>query len=228
VNARRRLFTFVSAAAIPATIFACGSDGKKKVDSGIQLIDGSGGGGGCTAAASYSGIGSGQSAENFPAGSNSGHTILYGALLNADTTPDAVQLELYQGFGAFGSGDIKNGTYQITGEETNYATCGVCVRIFTDIVSDGSGGASSTDDYFATGGTVTLTSVSGNTFSGTLSNVAMTHVTIDPQTFNSTPVGDCNSNIANATMNTPLTLGSATFQVTGTIHSAKRLGHRHL
>jgi hypothetical protein len=112
--------------------------------------------------------------------------------LNDDTTPDVFQVELYKGFGPFMTGEIVPGTYQLTGAELDYATCGVCVRILSDL---NTANGEYVDDYFQTGGTVTITSVSPN-LTLTVSNITLEHVTINPQTFESTPVGDgCESAI---------------------------------
>ncbi|MEZ4366017.1 MAG: hypothetical protein R2939_06990 [Kofleriaceae bacterium] len=111
---------------------------------------------------------------------------------------DGVQIELYAGFGAL-SGGIVPDTYTITGDELNYATCGVCVTIQADITQDAVGSV-----YMATGGSVTINSISP-TFSATASNLTFEHVTIDPQTFQSTPVGDgCNSSITSVAIDATL------------------------
>ena len=95
-------------------------------------------------------------------------------------------------------GIIQPGTYQITGEELDFATGGVCVRIATNVSSAGQD-----DDYFATGGTVTITeagSAVGGTLTGTLTNITFHHVTIDPQTGATTQSPDtCTSGLTNAT-----------------------------
>lgn len=124
--------------------------------------------------------------------------FLYGALINADATPDVLQIEFYTGFGAFQGGfPTAATTIQIAGDEANYATCGACVRAFTDI--DPNSGESAEPvgvSYFATGGTLQLDSITETSVAGTLSNIQFTHVTIDETTFNSTPVGDgCSSTL---------------------------------
>ncbi|HEY5922485.1 MAG TPA: hypothetical protein VIV11_12475 [Kofleriaceae bacterium] len=136
-------------------------------------------------------------------GSNA-HTEVWGGRLNPDMMPDIVQVELYAGVAAFMGTDITPKTIQIAGEELNYRTCGACVRIFADATQQAVAA-----QYFATGGTLTLTSTTGN-LTGTLSNITMTKVTI-AQDFTSTPVNDgCNTTITNAAMNAPLMMGSAT------------------
>src|SRR5690606_19552964 len=119
--------------------------------------------------------------------------------LDGDTNPDILLLELYPGSGVF-SGGLKPGTYTLAGDELQYATCGACVRIFGDYVT----GVGATEVYMATGGKLTLTSVSGQ-LTGALSDVTFTHVTINTSTWESTPVGDgCNSAISTATFSEPI------------------------
>lgn len=122
----------------------------------------------------------------------------YTGTLNAD--PDNLDIEMYTGFGVFSSG-IHTGTFKLTGADLDYATCGLCVLVLTD-----SSGGSPTDTYMATGGSVTITSLQP-TLTGTLDNVTFTHVSIDPNTFESTSVGDgCNSSIASLAISAPVTV----------------------
>lgn len=124
-------------------------------------------------------------------------SYVYNGDLNAN--PDVLSLELYTGFGIFTNG-IKTGTFNLTGQELNYATCGLCVLVYVNASS------SAPDPYMATGGTVTITSLQP-TLTGTLSNVTFTHVTIDQNSFQSTPVGDgCSSSIASVSISAPVTV----------------------
>jgi len=68
---------------------------------------------------------------------------------------DYVQIELWDGRGAFTGGAVATGTYQLTGAELDPATCGVCVRGLGDK------GAATQKEYFATGGSVQVTSIGG-------------------------------------------------------------------
>ena len=123
---------------------------------------------------------------------------IYQGDLNAD--PDTLDIELYTGFGVFKNG-IKAGTYTLSGDELNYATCGLCVLIYTDV-----SGGTPTDTYLATGGTVTISTLQP-TLTGTLSNVTFTHVDINSSTFQSMPVGDgCNSSISSLSISAPVTV----------------------
>jgi hypothetical protein len=83
--------------------------------------------------------------------------------------------------------------------ETNYETCG-----------DGA--------YMATSGVLALTTVTPNV-KGTLSNTNFTHVTVDPDTYHSTPVGDCTSSITSIAFDFPVTTDPA---FTGTAHAGPR------
>jgi hypothetical protein len=68
---------------------------------------------------------------------------------------DYVQIELWDGRGAFSAGAVATGTYQLTGAELDPATCGVCVRGLGDK------GAATQQEYFATAGTVKVDSIGG-------------------------------------------------------------------
>ena len=117
--------------------------------------------------------------------------------INADAMPDGFAVELYKGQGAF-TGEIVPGTYPLSGAELNYATCGVCVRLFTDY-----DGSAFVDDYFATGGTVTITQVNPR-FEGSVSNIPFEHATIDEMTFQSTPpAGACTSAVTDTPWTVP-------------------------
>ncbi|MGC4116555.1 MAG: PPC domain-containing protein [Myxococcales bacterium] len=117
-----------------------------------------------------------------------------GPLPASDGTADFLRVELYAGAGVF-SGGFAPGTYQLTGDETNYATCGLCVRILAD-VDDSTGDVGAF--YMATGGTVELTAVGAAGFTAKLTNVTFVHVDIDSQ-YNSTPNPDgCASSMAHA------------------------------
>ena len=84
---------------------------------------------------------------------------------------DSFFLKLTSGRGAF-AGGLTTGTFPITGAETSSSTCGVCVNIIADIVS----GQGPTKFYFATSGSVTLTSHSPPV--GTLSDAQFVEVSV--------------------------------------------------
>jgi hypothetical protein len=50
-----------------------------------------------------------------------------------DPKPDMIYIELWDGYGGFGSGVSRPGTYPITGDELSYETCGVCVFTLADV-----------------------------------------------------------------------------------------------
>ncbi len=120
------------------------------------------------------------------------------ALLEEAAPADVLTVALYADYGAFTGTGVLPGTYQITGDELDFATCGVCVIISTN--SDGSGYE---DDYMATGGTLTVTEAGdqvGETLTWALTDVTLQHVTIDSVSGETTPVGDgCTTAISGAT-----------------------------
>jgi hypothetical protein len=81
--------------------------------------------------------------------------------LEAGPPQDLLVIELFGGYGVLADG-LANGTYEITGDETNYNDCGVCVTVYGDF--DPMTGSEMV--YVAQSGTVTITSVEGN-FAGT-------------------------------------------------------------
>jgi len=68
-------------------------------------------------------------------------------------TGDIVQLELWPGTGAFSGGAVRTGTFPV---DTDYATCGVCVRAVGDK------GTATAHEYLATAGSVTITAIGAN------------------------------------------------------------------
>ncbi len=153
----------------------------------------------CTANSSYSGPLSQETATytagpgadaGTDAGSDAGPQDSYQFQGAYNSDVDLFDIEIYDGFGVFTNG-IQPGTYDLKGDELDYATCGLCVLVLGDSSS------SSSDPYMATGGSITITSISPNgTFAGTGTNLTFTHVSID-QSNTSTPLNDgCNTSIA--------------------------------
>lgn len=131
------------------------------------------------------------------------YSIVMNATLENSPPSDVLVVEFYSTYPPFGTTDepmpVVPGTYELTGDQLNYATCGVCVRLVTNVDEEGNTG----DDYMVTGGTVTVSAV-GDAVDETLtlevSNLEFEHVTIDDETFESTPVGDsCTTAISGAT-----------------------------
>lgn len=190
-----------------ANVAACSSGGGSPqdaggdvtpTDSGKKPLDASNGDASdaatCTAASTYGTTVTDQTAVFTPtpadAGADAGPEdfYVYDGSLNTDI--DFIDLELYDGYGVF-SGGIAPGTYNLSGAELQYADCGLCALILTD----GSAPDSTTDAYMATGGSITITTVTP-TLAGTLTNVTFTHVSIDSNSGQSSPVADgCKSSI---------------------------------
>lgn len=78
---------------------------------------------------------------------------------------DSFFLKLVTGNGAFANG-LATGTFTIAGAELMSSSCGLCVNILADLGNMGPG-----KFYFATGGSVTLTSHTPP--AGTLANVTL-------------------------------------------------------
>jgi hypothetical protein len=212
---------FSIAPLILAPFLACGGGSPTKV-----TVDGHGSGSGsgsgsaapCTATATQ-GSDYGSAADQFAQWDGSASaTAAPGSFeewegqLNNDTAPDLLRLELYKNSGAITN--IAPGTYPIMGDDTNYKTCGVCVRILTDLTT-----MAYADDYFATSGTVTVTTVGGSgsgsgsartygTLSGSFQNLHFDHVMIGSD-FTSTIVGDCSSTLASGNFSATIQYGGS-------------------
>jgi hypothetical protein len=133
------------------------------------------------------------------------------SLLNTDF--DMFQLQLYDGFGVFTGGTVTTGTFPLTGDEINFATCGVCLLIFSntlDTDADGAPDDLSLDDptrnYYASAGSVTITSLTPN-LTGTVTGLVLDHVTVDVAggSFTSTVVGDCSTSITSMAFDSVVT-----------------------
>ncbi len=124
--------------------------------------------------------------------------IVLRAPLQTGNPFDELEIQLWAGYGAL-AGGFANGTYPIAGDELQFATCGVCVFIN----SQRSDAMTYVDDYFATGGSVTLSSVAGN-LTGTFNGLTFEHVTVAQGM--TTPVGDgCVTTVAAGTFTAPIT-----------------------
>lgn len=218
-----RLFSslLVGSVTVGATIIACGGSTPKKPDAKVTVIDSPGGGSGsCAAAASYSpSFGSAQGAVNYPAaGSGSTASPHYEDWDGGLAQGTILDISLFAGYGGFGSGDIRNGTYTITGADAAYSTCGVCLTILADVTQSGSGSSATFNIgafYTADSGSITLTNTTG-TLAGSLSSVHFIHVGKDSKGNPADPpaVDSCTSMIASGNFSATLMAGSAAF--TGT------------
>lgn len=122
--------------------------------------------------------------------------------VNADPQPDRLIVGLFEGAGAFSAGPVVPGTYEIQGAELNFATCGLCVRIVPDVGPDGE--PVDKDGYLATGGSVTITSVTPN-LAGSVSNITFEHVVIIPGDYVSMPHADgCQTALTSASFDAPV------------------------
>lgn len=215
-----RLFSsmLVGSIAVGATIIACGGSTPKKPDGKVTVIDSPGGSGSCVALASYSpSFGSNQSATNYPAaGSGSTASPHIEDWAGALAQGTVLEITLFAGYGGFGSGDIKNGNYTITGDDAIYSKCGICASIAAGITQSGSGSSATFNVaawYTADSGMISLTSTTG-TLTGSLTNVHFIHVAQssagkfpgDPPATDS-----CTSMIASGSFSATLQAGSAAF-----------------
>ena len=102
---------------------------------------------------------------------------------------DFIQLELWDGTGPFAGTTVHTGTFTIAGVDTDYATCGVCVR------GIGHKGEADVQEYIATSGTVTVTAVGAapSSFTASVSNIGF--VQID-QTMHKPVANGCSVSVA--------------------------------
>ena len=105
--------------------------------------------------------------------------LMYAAWREGTALADYLTLELWQRYGA----PTDTGTYALTDE--NYETCTTCV-----LISTGCDATACEKTYLATAGDLNLVDVGvvGDPLSGWLENVTLVEVTIDPDTWVSTPV----------------------------------------
>jgi hypothetical protein len=128
---------------------------------------------------------------------------LRGAAANGEK-PDLVEIELWDGLGAFEGGAAATGTYTIEGDETQVVTCGVCLYIYSDATEVDGEVVDSEKDYIATGGSITVDSVTGN-FTGSLTDVTFTE--IDWTSELGAPLeGGCTTSIPSATFDVAITV----------------------
>jgi hypothetical protein len=118
----------------------------------------------------------------------------------AGAPEDLLHLELWDGAGVF-TGGFKTGTFQLTGDETDYFKCGACVVLAADINPANN---LPTKFYMATGGTLTLTAmdptVGTGKVTGTLTGVTFDEVDVsgDAQV---PAAGSCTSSVGGFSFN---------------------------
>jgi hypothetical protein len=173
--AKFSLLTIAALPLIPIALACGGDDGGGKI---TVRPDGPSGGGdtgpaACTGAASYGdALAQAAGSDGMMGGTGSdAYTVFWIGRMDNNTNSDILQIALIEGAGPFASG-ITPQTIQLTGNQIDATACDACVIMFTDYNFDDDTYA---DLYFATGGTLDLTSVS-DTFEGTLSNLTMTHI----------------------------------------------------
>jgi hypothetical protein len=135
---------------------ACGDDGGSAVDAaqGMDAYDTAR----CLIAGNYGALGA-------LTGTTSQGPATLTVVLDPGPPRDSFFIKLNAGKGAF-TGGLANGTFQITGADAQSANCGLCVNIIADIVAM----QGPSKFYFATSGSVTLTSTQPPI--GTVSNLA--------------------------------------------------------
>lgn len=141
--------------------------------------------------------------------------------LNADASPDILVVDLYAGYGAF-SGGLPTAATTVTlgGAEAGLDSCGACIYSLTDYTQNG---PSADPFYVATAGTLNLTSVSTTSVAGSLSNVTLTHSTVDTSSGATTAAADgCASNLASVSFSAVPTMAMARTLPDGTVEQGMR------
>jgi hypothetical protein len=239
-----KTFSIVPLLVVP--FIACGGGGDSHTVTIVDSHLGSGSGSNvtCEAAPSYTPAGAFGSANSFavnsPAtGSGSAATIHNEYLDGVLQGSDILDITLYAGYGGFGSGDIANGTYALTGDDADWGLCGICVDVMPGALgSDGridySDPYYASHPYIATTGSITFTSTTTR-LTGNLTNVTFKHFNFDRGAGTSTYPDSCTTTIASATFDDALKTGSgsgsANFTATGTAEGGLKvqfhLGNRH-
>ena len=184
-------FRFAHPAAVVATILAigCGDDagGTDAVDGGQAdssvNIDASVGG--CSERALEEDLGTrtditfGARADD--QGNASGPVLLrvFGTIdpgMAPQPKADIFDIRFFEARTLFAAG-FATGTYELTGDETDFYRCGACIHILADSNLDGTA-----QDYMLASGTLELTMISraiGQMVEGTLTNATFREVTLD-------------------------------------------------
>ncbi len=116
---------------------------------------------------------------------NANQAVVYSSLSAATSPANYLAIEVFQS-ATFG-GPTTPGSYTLS-EADNYSDCGLCVLMQSNCDLDA---GSCEKVYFARGGTVTFSTVppaQADSISGTITGLQMQEVTIDADTFISTPV----------------------------------------
>ena len=116
---------------------------------------------------------------------NANDAVVYSALSASATPANYFAIEVFQS-ATFG-GPTSPGTYTLSASD-NYADCGLCVLYQTNCNLDS---GSCEKVYFARGGSVTFSTLppgQADSISGTITGLELEEVTINADTFVSTPV----------------------------------------
>jgi hypothetical protein len=180
---RMKIAPFVAVSALAA----CGGGGKSNdmvtvIDAPMQQVDAPAQAA-CTAPASFS------AASNFLVQYNADTQMMADGnqeawqtigRLDMDALTDLLWIELYEGPAPdYTMADFPATpfTIQLTGNELSYATCSTCVTLTTDTdLANSQQSLVYADDYMATAGSVTITTLTNTMIAGTLDNVSFQHV----------------------------------------------------
>lgn len=117
--------------------------------------------------------------------SDGGASMLF--LLNGETKPDALALELYDSMGGHGAVNAV-GAYTLTTGDSVLASCGICVAIYTDYDRNAEQPFSQT--YFAVAqGTLRLDTFDAQGLSGSLKGLKLRQVEFDQGATSDVPDG---------------------------------------
>ncbi|HVK78848.1 MAG TPA: hypothetical protein VM734_36360 [Kofleriaceae bacterium] len=111
---------------------------------------------------------------------------------------DRVQIELWDGLGAFAGGVARAGTFPLTGAELSYDTCGVCVRAIAEH------GTPSAQEFLAKAGSVTVTAIGAPGSPLTVSVTGVDFGQVDATTMLPMATG-CQASLAGAAMSATIT-----------------------
>jgi len=115
-------------------------------------------------------------------------------LLNADTKPDTLVVDSYDGVGGHGVVNAV-GSYTLTASDAALASCGICISVFADFDS---GTNTFSQIYFATAqGTLKLDTFDATGISGSLKNLKLRQVDLSGGSMRDI-VGGCTVTIEDA------------------------------
>lgn len=139
-----------------------------------------------------------------PEGNADARTLQLLGTAASGSKPDLIAIELWDGYGSFMDGDATTGIFTIEGDDSVVATCGVCIYIYSDATLADGTIVDSEKDYIATGGTLTVDSITGN-FTGSASDLTFTE--IDQTDENGAPLaGGCETAVPSATFDVAITV----------------------